>query len=84
MPKTYGNIEIWGDLLVTGTFSIIGFATCKTVLTQSEEFSELDLQCDTIRVDEPLLFVLPTTNVPFVILPPWRFWFKPEYKCGII
>ena len=59
MPKIYGSSEIWGDLLVTGSFSILGSASVinTTALTISDPVIELgSSQSGTPILDEGFLF----------------------------
>lgn len=63
MPKIYGSSEIWGDLLVTGSFSILGSASSinTTSLVVSDTIIALGhSQSGTPVLDEGLMFVRGT------------------------
>lgn len=63
MPKIYGSSEIWGDLLVTGSFSILGSASSinTTSLVVSDTILALGhSQSGTPVLDEGLMFVRGT------------------------
>jgi hypothetical protein len=53
MPKTYGNIEIWGDLLLTGSFSILGSAS--TINTTNLIVSDSIIALGTSQSGSPIL-----------------------------
>lgn len=63
MPKIYGSSEIWGDLLVTGSFSILGSASSiyTTSLVVSDTIISLGhSQSGTPLLDEGIMFTRGT------------------------
>lgn len=63
MPNIYGNSEIWGDLIVTGSFSILGSASSieTTTLVVSDTIIAIGhSQSGTPILDEGLMFVRGT------------------------
>jgi hypothetical protein len=63
MPKIYGSSEIWGDLLVTGSFSILGSSATidTTSLVVSDSIIALGhSQSGTPVLDEGIMFVRGT------------------------
>jgi hypothetical protein len=53
MPKIYGSSEIWGDLLVTGSFSILGSAS--SIYTTSLVVSDTIISLGHSQSGSPLL-----------------------------
>ena len=53
MPKIYGSSEIWGDLLVTGSFSILGSAS--SIFTTSLVVSDTIISLGHSQSGSPLL-----------------------------